>query len=108
MSYFKAPEDIIVNTALEFGTITLGALQVFNCKSGETAAFKIIQLGDGPDGKPLYISQIYDNSSGAPILKGSGWALEKMDMTKGLFSSGCFPDGDPLSAGTTFYKVDYV
>ncbi len=108
MSYFKAPEDIVVNTALEFGTIAVGALQIFTCKNGETAGWKIIQLGTGPDGDPLYISQIYDNSSGSPVLKGSGWALPKMDMTKGLFSSGCFPDGDPLASGTTFYKVDYV
>jgi hypothetical protein len=108
MSYFIGAEDITVNIALEFGEVTVDALNVFTCKSGEIAAWKIIQLGDGPDGEPLYISQIYDNSSGSPVLKGSGWALPKMDMTKGLFSSGCFPDGDPLASGTTFYKVDYV
>lgn len=108
MSYFIGAQDIIVSTALEFGQITLGSLQVFTCKNGEVAAWKIIQLGNGPDGNPLYISQIYDNSSGAPVLKGSGWALPKMDLTKGLFSSGCFPTGDPLASGAVFYKEDYV
>lgn len=108
MSYFIAPENITVNTALEFGEIDTNTMQQFKCISGETAGFQIQQLLTGPDGEPLYISQIYDCSSGSPVLKGATSVLPGMDLTKGLFSSGCFPDADPLILGTVFYKVDYV
>lgn len=102
MSYFKRAEDITVSVALEFGSVTTDTLQQFQCKSGEIAGFRIQEL-DG-----LFISQIYDCSGEEPVLLGAAAVLPGIDLTGGYFSSGAFPDGDPLTVGTTFYKVDYV
>jgi len=56
----------------------------------------------------LTISQIYDCTSGTPTLIGNASVLPGIDLTGGYFSSGCFPDGDPLDPNTLFFKVDYV
>lgn len=108
MSYFRRAQDIVVNTALEFGVVTTNTLQQFSCINGEIAGWKIQQLGNNPDNTPFYISQVYDCSGGSPVLKGNVSVLSGIDLTGGLFSSGCFPSGDALDINTVFYKVDYI
>ena len=102
MSYFVRAQDAIVNNSLEFGNITENSLQQFLCKSGEVAGWAIKFLGT------LKISQVYNCSSGEPVLIGNVSVLPGIDLTGGYFSSGCFPSGDPLNEETVYYKIDYV
>ena len=107
MSNFASQEDIIIQNTLEFGKIAEDIIFQFSCKNGEVAGFKITQIGDNLDGTPCIGSQVFDCSSGSPILQGTVSPLPGMDLCGGLFSSGCFPDRDVLAAGCIFYKVDY-
>lgn len=102
MSYFKRASDVIIDKQFEFGNITLNSLQQFKCKSGEIAGWSIKKIDS------LVISQIYNCTTGTPVLIGNASVLPGIDLTGGYFSSGCFPDGDPLDKNTLFYKVDYV
>lgn len=109
MSYFKRTQDMIIDKALSFGVVTDASIQQFKCKSGEIAGFQVQALGLGPDGNTLYISQIYNYSSGTQVLLGSASVLPGIDLTGGYFSSGVFPSTVyPFTDSTTFYKVDYV
>lgn len=102
MSYFKRAVDAIIDKQFEFGNITVNSLQQFKCKNGEIAGWAIKNIGS------LSISQIYNCTTGTPILIGNTSVLPGMDLTGGYFSSGCFPNGDPLDANTLFFKVDYI
>lgn len=101
MSYFKRAADIIISTNLEFGNITVNSLQQFRCKNGEVAGWSIKFLGS------LKISQVFNCSTGKPVLIGNVSVLPGIDLTGGYFSSGCIPDGDPMDQQTRYYKVDY-
>lgn len=102
MSYFIRAQDAVVENNLEFGVITETTMQQFVCKNGEVAGWSIKFL------ESLMISQIYDCTSGSPVLIGNVSVLPGVDLTGGYFSSGCFPSGDPLDQNTVYYKVDYV
>lgn len=102
MSYFRRAENVIADRALEFGKIVLGQINIFRCKSGELAAWKLLYVDD------VLTSEIYDASSGEYVLKGAVSVLDLCDLTGGLFSSGCFPDRNPLDESCRFYLVDYV
>jgi len=102
MSYFKRAQDAIIQNSLEFGNITTNSLQQFSCKNGEIAGWSLKYLGS------LAISQVYNCSTGTPVLIGNVSVLPGIDLTGGYFSSGCFPDGSPLDSATKYYKVDYV
>ena len=100
MSNFKRAVDAIVVANLEFGSVSLNSINQFTCKNGEIAGFKIIQL-DG-----LSVSEIYDCTSGNPVLIGSVSVLPGCDLCGGYFSSGVYPDSD-ISETTKYYKVNY-
>lgn len=107
MSNFIPTEQLTTNVELQFGTITTNSLQKFTCKNGEIAGFQIQACGLGPTGETLYISQIFDCSSGDAVLLGSTSTLPGLDLTKGYFSSGCYPTADVFLATTRFFKQDY-
>ncbi len=107
MSNFLAPTEIVITDTLEFGEITQDTINQFDCINGEVAGFQILQVGNNLDGTPYYLSQIYDCSTGTPILQGSTSILPGMDLCGGLFSSGCFPDRDPLDSECIFYTANY-
>jgi len=102
MSYFVRAQDAVVNKNLEFGVITENSLQQFSCKDGEIAGWSIKTLDS------LVICQVYDCSSGTPILIGNVQVIPGIDLTGGYFSSGCLPSGDPLNNDTVYFKVDYT
>ena len=102
MSYFIRAEDAIIQNNLEFGKISENSLQQFLCKSGEIAGWSIKFLGS------IMISQVYNCSSGEPVLIGNVSVLPGIDLTGGYFSSGCFPSGNPFNEDTVYYKIDYV
>lgn len=106
MSYFANIDTTIIVATLEFVEIASHTVQQFRCKSGEVAGFRIITLP--VLGEAYVVSQVYDCSTGTPVLKGTTSALPGMDLTGGLFSSGCVANGDPYDIATKFYKVDYV
>jgi len=106
MANFINSSDAVVSAHLGFSEISEDSLQQFQCKGGEIAGFRIRHLKSGSF--DFYISQIYDCSSGENILQGSVSVVPGRDLTGGLFSSGCFPDANPLIEGTIFYKVDYI
>lgn len=105
MANFKSLEDAIVVATLEFSQPGDGTLQQFFCKNGELAGFRILTID--VLGQPFQISQIFDASSGDAIQVGNVSVIPGIDLTGGLFSSGCFCTGDPLDASTRFFKVDY-
>lgn len=107
MAYFTEISKAIVVALMQFPTITTNTAQLFSCKSGERAGFIIKDLPQS-DGTVFRVSQVYDYTSGAGILLGTVSVVPGLDLTGGMFSSGCFCSGDPMSAGVTFYQVDYV
>lgn len=105
MANFKSIDEAIISAHLEFIAIGDNTIQQFACKNGEIAGFRIIKLPTSSG--DFEVSQIYDYSSGSPVQVGNVSAVAGLDLTGGYFSSGCFCDSDPLSAGANFYKVDY-
>lgn len=106
MAYFIDINQATVVATLEFVNITSGTMQQVRCKNGEVAGFRILSLP--VLGESFLISQIYDCSTGTPVLTGTVSVVPGIDLTGGLFSSGCMAGGDPFDAETRFYKVDYV
>ncbi len=106
MSYFTSIDDAIVSSTLEFTEISESSMQQFTCKGGEIAGFQIRNLY--VMGSNFQVSQIYDCTTGKPVLQGTVSVVPGIDLTGGYFSSGCFADGDPTAEGTKFYQVDYV
>jgi hypothetical protein len=107
MSNFLNPDAVIVQNQIEFGQVTTSSIQKFTCKDGETAGFQIVQVGTNDDGTPYYVSQVFNCSSGDNVLLYGAAVMPGKDLCGGAFSSGCYPDADPLASGTIFYKVDY-
>lgn len=109
MAYFTRKTLAVVVGLLRFPAIVPGkTLQMFACKGGERAGFMIVDLTSDGGSTSLRVSQVYDCSQLPPTLKGTISVVEGMDLTGGLFTSGCFPDGDPTDSDTTFSKVDYT
>jgi len=106
MANFASLDDAIISSTLEFVAIAQNTIQQFTCKDGKIAGFQIRILTIL--GEPFQISQIYDCSSGVPVLEGTVSVVAGMDLTGGLFASGAFCDGDPFSIETRFFKVDYT
>lgn len=105
MSNFASIENAIIAANLNFAPIAENTLNQVICKNGEIAGFQIRLLP--VLGENFQISQIYDCSSGIPVLQGTISVVPGLDLMGGLFSSGCFPDGDPMDQSTKFYQVDY-
>lgn len=107
MAYFTEKNLAIVQKLLRFPAVSNSTLQMYACKSGERAGFQILDLPQ-TDGTTFRVSQIYDCTKGAPLLLGSISVVPGLDLAGGMFSSGCFCDGDPLDAASQFFLVDYV
>lgn len=106
MSYFASIETAIIASDLLFVPVAQNTLNQFQCKGGEIVGFQI-RLLPVPGGT-FAVSQVYDCSSGAPVLEGTVSVVPGLDLTGGLFSSGCFADGDPMAETTKFYRIDYT
>lgn len=106
MANFKNETSAIVAAILSFPIVTVSTMQIFKTATGQRAGFQIINLSQA-DGSVFQISQIFDVTSGTPVLVGTVAVVTGLDLTGGMFSSGCWADGDPLQTGTKFYRVDY-
>lgn len=105
MSNFIDIESSVIVAHLEFPAISDASIQQVQCAAGEIGGFRIRTLptitGD------FQISEVYNCSSGPPILSGTVSVIPGIDLMGGLFSSACVCDGNPLASGTGFYKVNY-
>lgn len=106
MANFKQVSDAMIVKILSFPTISNNTLQLFTCKNNELAGFVIRDLIQ-TDGSVVRVSQVYSMLNGTPVLIGTVSALPGMDLTGGMFSSGCWSDSDPLDPEATFYRADY-
>lgn len=106
MAYFANNETAVVVNLLTFPAVNENTMQMFNCKNGERGAFKILNLV--VDGVAFMVSQVFDYTTGAPVFLGTVSVIPEIDLTGGMFSSGCFCTGDPTAAGVSFFQVDYV
>lgn len=101
MANFTINSKAVVQSYLAFTTVKESTVQMFDCKDGERAGFRIISLNG------FHVSQVYDYTTGAGVLLGTVSVLPEVDLCGGMFSSGCFCDRDPFDTEAVFYKVDY-
>lgn len=105
MANFVDIESATIVAELEFPAISDASIQQVQCVAGEIGGFRVRVLS--VLGNDFQISEVYNCSTGSPVLIGTVSVIPGIDLMGGMFSSACMCDGDPLVAGTKFYKVNY-
>lgn len=105
-NFIYPPERVYVST-LQFTSLEANLINQFQCVNGERAGFRLQKYTDFETGKELVISYIYDCTNGEVTYLTSINVQPETDLVGGLFSSGCFPDGEIFSSFTKFRKANY-
>lgn len=105
MANFVPVAEAIIVQIISWPSITTSTMQILTCTGGEVIGFQIYEITLG--GITYQMSAIYNYSNGAGVQVGTVSVTPGIDLTGGLFSSGVFCNGDPLTPGTKFFLVDY-
>ena len=106
MSNFINLKSTKINKQALFGEVSLNSINIFETSSGENVGFKIVDLGKDENNKNYYVSEIYKIDDIDTVV-GSVSVSPGIDLTGGLFSTGCASDRDPLDKDAKFYLFDY-